>query len=66
MNNIEVLKKYNHSLKHYLHGFGLLCAHSNSKFWIFATKAFRSEKSTETSDNLTEVSSEINKTFESF
>jgi hypothetical protein len=39
--------------------------HSNSKFQVFATKAFRSEKSTETSDNSTEVSGKINKTFES-
>jgi hypothetical protein len=30
--------------------------HSNSKFRVFATEAFRSEKSTETSDYLTEVS----------
>jgi hypothetical protein len=37
---------------------------SSSKFRVFATKAFRSEKSRETSDNLTEISGEINKTFE--
>jgi hypothetical protein len=29
--------------------------HSNSKFWVFAAEAFRSEKSTQTSNNLTEV-----------
>jgi hypothetical protein len=39
--------------------------HSNSKFRIFATEAFRFEKYTETSDSTTEVSSEINETFES-
>jgi hypothetical protein len=39
--------------------------HSNSKFRVFATEAFRSGKSTETSDNSTEVSGEINETFES-
>jgi hypothetical protein len=39
--------------------------YSNSKFRVCATDAFRSEKSTETSDNSTEVSSEINGTFES-
>jgi hypothetical protein len=39
--------------------------HSNSKFRVFATEAFRSEKSTETSDNSTNVSGEINETFES-
>jgi hypothetical protein len=39
--------------------------HSNSKFLVFATEAFRSEKFTETSDYLTEVLREINETFES-
>jgi hypothetical protein len=39
--------------------------HSNSKFQVFATEAYRSEKSTETFDNSTEVSGEINETFES-
>jgi hypothetical protein len=39
--------------------------HSSSKFRVFATKGFRSEKSTETTDNSTEVSNEINETFES-
>jgi hypothetical protein len=39
--------------------------HINSKFRVFATEAFRSEKSTETSDNSTEISGEINETFES-
>jgi hypothetical protein len=34
----------------------------NSKFRVFATEAFRSEKSNETSD--TEVLGEINETFE--
>jgi hypothetical protein len=37
--------------------------HSNSKFRVFATEAFCSEKSTETTDNSTEVSGEINETF---
>jgi hypothetical protein len=35
------------------------------KFRVFATEAFRSENSTETIDNSTEVSGEINETFES-
>jgi hypothetical protein len=39
--------------------------HSNQKFRVFATEAFRSEKSSETSDNSTEVSREINEIFES-
>jgi hypothetical protein len=39
--------------------------HSNSKFRVFATEAFRSEKSTETSDYSTEVSGETNEKFES-
>jgi hypothetical protein len=39
--------------------------YSNSKFWVFATEAFRSETFTETYDNSTEVSEEINETFES-
>jgi hypothetical protein len=39
--------------------------HSDSKFRVFATEPFRSEKSTQISDNSTEVSGEINETFES-
>jgi hypothetical protein len=39
--------------------------HSNSKFRVFTTEAFRSEKSTETSEDSIEVSGEINETFES-
>jgi hypothetical protein len=39
--------------------------YSNSKFRDSATEAFRFEKSTETSDYLTEVSGEINETLES-
>ena len=39
--------------------------HSNEKFRVFATEAFRSEKSTETSDYSTEVSVETPETFES-
>jgi len=35
--------------------------HSNEKFRVFATEAFRSEKSTETSDYSTEVSVETPK-----
>jgi hypothetical protein len=38
---------------------------SNSKFRVFTTEAFRSEKSTETSDNSIEVSGGINETFDS-
>jgi hypothetical protein len=43
--------------------FTVYTVHSNSKFRVFATEAFRSEKSTETSDNSTEVSGEINEKF---
>jgi hypothetical protein len=39
--------------------------HSNSKFRVFATEAFRSENSTESSDFSTEVSDETKKTFDS-
>jgi hypothetical protein len=39
--------------------------HSNLKFRVFATEAFRFEKSIETFDNSTEVSGEINEKFES-
>jgi hypothetical protein len=39
--------------------------HSNSKFRIFATETFRSDKSTEISDYFTKDSGEINETFES-
>jgi hypothetical protein len=42
-----------------------LVEHSKSKFRVFAAEAFHSEKSTETSDYLTEVSGETTKTFES-
>jgi hypothetical protein len=47
----------------YVH-FASFSVHSNSKFRVFATEAFRSEKSTETTDISTEVSGEINETFE--
>jgi hypothetical protein len=50
------------ALKYLLHEVEYL---SNSKLRVFAIKAFRSEKSTETTDNSTEVSNEINVTFES-
>jgi predicted ATP-grasp superfamily ATP-dependent carboligase len=39
--------------------------HSNLKFRVFATEAFRSENLTETAAYLTEVLSEINERFES-
>jgi hypothetical protein len=39
--------------------------HSNEKLRVFATEAFRSEKSTETSNYSTEVSVETHETFES-
>jgi hypothetical protein len=40
-------------------------SHKDSKFRVFVTEAFRSEKSTETSDISKEVLGEINGTFES-
>jgi tellurite resistance protein len=39
--------------------------HSNEKLRVFATEAFRSENSTETSNYSTEVSVETRETFES-
>jgi hypothetical protein len=47
------------------HIFEKFALHSNEKLRVFATEAFRSEKSTETSNYSTEVSIETHETFES-
>jgi hypothetical protein len=44
---------------------GINYPHSNEKLRVFATEAFHSEKSTETSNYSTEVSVETHETFES-